>query len=139
MVVAHRSQQRGGLADGEAEILGTNFVDPVADPQPAKSERRVDAGGQHQCQLRRAEIDQLLDAAVHAGGVDQVVVVDHDDQPFVVVDERVHDGGHDHPIVTLGSDGQRRHAVGDVRPRSADRADERCPEPCRIGVAFLHL
>ena len=72
--------------------------------------------------------------------VDQVVVVDHDDEPLVVVDQCVHERRHDDTIVALGADDRAASRERrDARARSADRGDERRPEASGIGVAVLDL
>ena len=64
----------------EPEIDVADLADSSADAHPSQSERWVGAGEEHEGQLRRAQIEQALDATVHIGVVDQVVVVEDDDE-----------------------------------------------------------
>ena len=137
--VAHRTQQHGGLARGEAQVVGSHLADPVAHPHASEAERRVEAGGDHDRQLRRAQVDEPLHPAVDGGVVDEVVVVDHHDERVAVVDEFVHHRRHDHPVVAGRTDHQRRQVVADGGTVAGDRRDERRPEPGRVGVAVVDL
>ena len=134
-----RSQQHGRLARGEAQILGTDLDELIPDAESAEAERWVDSRRQHHRQFRRAEVDQTLHPAVHAVAVDQVVVVDHDHELLVVVDQLVHQRGHDHAAVALRADHERRHPGTEARTRSPHRFDDRRPEPGGVGVTVLHL
>ena len=133
-----RPQQRRRLTGGEAQVVGADLAQLVPHPQPAEAERWVDTRGDHQREFGRAQVDEALDATVHAVAVDQVVVVDHHDDPLVV-DQFVHQRRHDHTTVSLRAGDERRQERRDARSLSTDRGDERRPEASGIGVAVLDL
>ena len=70
--------------------------------------------------------------------VDQVVVVDHHHEGRVV-DERVHQRGHDLGVVTGRADDERTDCGADRGPVAGDRGDECRPEASGVRVVGLHL
>ena len=89
------TQQVGGLRRVEPEVGGADLTDATTNPHPAQPERRIGAGDQRECELRRTQVDQSFDRPVHVAVVDEVVVVEHDDETLGqrrdLVDERRHD------------------------------------------------
>jgi Major Facilitator Superfamily len=78
--LGRRPEEGSGFGGVESQVGGPNLVEPPADAHPAQPERRIGACDQHDGELRRAQLDEAFDVAVHVRVVDEVVVVEHDDQ-----------------------------------------------------------
>src|SRR6185369_8144346 len=70
-------QQRRRLVRGEAQVRGAQLGQLPPAPQPGQRQRRVAAAGQHQVQSRRTVLEQEPERSVHSLGVNQVVVIEH--------------------------------------------------------------
>jgi hypothetical protein len=136
---AHRAEQAGRLVRREAQVGPPDLGDLVAHPEAAEPEGRVDAGRQHDRDLARAEVDEALDAPVHAAVLDQVVVVDDDDERLGDGGEGVHERGHHDELVAVRAGHDPLQVVRRDRVGLADGGDQVRPEAGRVGVALLHL
>ncbi len=77
----HRLAQKGGsFFQGEAQIGGAHFGQLAARPQPRQRQRRVLARGNHQVQRRRQVIDQEGQRVADGGGLNDVVVIQHQNE-----------------------------------------------------------
>ena len=133
------AEQRGGLRGVEPEVAGTDLADAPAHPHPTQPERRIGAGDQHERELRRAQVDEALHASMHLGIVDEVVVVQHDDEPLGQRRQLVDERRHDHLAGAERTGHQRFQSGADLGVRAADRRDDRNPEAGRVGVGLLEL
>ena len=112
-------QQRRRLVRGEPQLRGAQFGQLAAAPQPGQRQWRVGAAGQHQVQSRRPVLEQEPERGVHGLGVNQVVVVEHQQRLVRIgpggqlVDQRGHQ-----PLVRRGRGRaeQRAHSFGEPRP-----------------------
>lgn len=132
------AEQDGRLCRVEPQVGAPQLDQLAAHPQPPQPERRVHPRRQHEGDLWWAQLDQSLDAGVHADVVDEVVVVDHDHEAVHQGGELVDQGGHDDEPVTTCA----RHQWGQVprsRARQRDGPYEVGPEPRRVRVARLDL
>ena len=135
----HRRRRRGPRRDtaapcrssaaassgGESQFRGAQLGQLPAAPQPGQGQRRVAAAGQHQVQSRRPVLDQEPERLVHGCGVDQVVVVEHQQRLVRVrlggqfVDQR----GHQSLVRRRrGRPEQRAHPFGEPRPHWSSAA-----------------
>ena len=120
----------------EAEVVGPDLGELVADAEPSEPERRVHTGRQHEDQVRGSERDEAFDAAMHVGVGHEVVVVDH--QHHVTVDgaDLVHHGAH-HGAEPIGLG--RTHRFAEARHRLTQRSGDVGPEARRVVVALVDL
>ena len=131
-------QQCPRLVRGESQFRGAQFSQLITAPQPAQRQRRVAAAGQHQVQSRRPVLDQEPERGVHRLGVNQVVIVEHQQRLVRIrpggqfVDQRGHQ-----PLVRRrrGRAEQRAYPFGEPRPALVQRGHTMAPEPRRVVIA----
>ena len=133
------AQQGGGLDGVEPEVAGTDLADTPAHSHPTEPERRIGAGDQHERELRWAQVDEALHAPVHLGVIDEVVVVEHDDEPLGQRRQLVDERRDDHLAGAERTGHERFQSGGDLGVRAADRCSDRHPEAGRVGVGLLQL
>ena len=127
--------QLGALRGGQAQILDAELGDPALTPQPGQRQRRFGPAHEHQAQRGRQVGDEEGDAAVHLGGVGQVVVVDDEgDGRFEcgeLVEQRRHHVGRGRGA---GRAEQLQGAAGEPGHDAVERGDDTTPEPDGVGV-----
>jgi hypothetical protein len=134
-----RLPQHGrGLVRGEAQVRGAQLGQLPPAPQPGQRQRRVAAAGQHQVQSRRPVLEQEPERGVHGLGVNQVVVVEHQQRLVRVgpggqlIDQR----GHKSLVRRWrGRAQQRPHPFGESRPAPVQCGHTVAPEPRRVVIA----
>ena len=75
----HLVEERGGLGRGEAQVGGAQLGQLPPGAQPGQGQGRILAGGDDQVQPGRQVLDQEGQRIVHRPGVEDVVVVEHED------------------------------------------------------------
>ena len=131
-------QQRRRLVRGEPQLRGAQLDQLPAAPQPGQRQRRVAAAGQHQVQSRRPVLEQEPERGVHSLGVNQVIVIEHQQSLARIrldgqfVDQR----GHQTLVRRRrGRPEQRPHPVGEAPSHLVQRGHTMAPESRRVVVA----
>ena len=117
----HYSIKKLGRFDrGELQVGGAQLGQLAARPQPGQRQRRVLAGGDHQVHRRRQMLEQKGEGVVDGFGVDEVVVIEHQD-------EAVRDGG---DLIEQG----RQNRLDGGRLRGLERGRRPRPDVGRDGL-----
>jgi hypothetical protein len=133
-------QQRCRFVRGESQFRGAQLGQLPTAPQPGQRQRRVAAAGQHQVQFRWLVLEQEPERFMHGPGVNQVVVVEHQQRLVCIrlsgqfVDQR---GYQSLVRRRRGRAEQRPHPFGEPWPALAQRGHAMAPEPRRVVITVV--
>jgi hypothetical protein len=131
-------QQRRRFLGREPQLSGAQLGQLPAGPQPRQGQWRVAAAGQRQMQPRRPVLEQEPERGVHGLGIDQVVVVEHE-QRLVRIrpgGELIDQRGHKSLVRRrCGRAEQRPYPFGEPRPALIQRGHTMAPESRRVVIA----